>query len=289
MTSDEFIERVLEIGYEVHLNDGVYWIEYEPFFYSPVIPYQVIEPGKAKPKMLKALLGYRHHVSDKKYANTYEPIQLMSEARLINFGMQSLSSSTRARVRKGLRLTKVIRIEEIEPVLDDMKAIEISKARRFRQAKPPEYYMKYDNKWRDWTIKQFNGDRGKKEYWGSFYNDTLIAYMKIQQMYDMMMINNVASHSSHLDKCPNDALLFSVLEYCRNLPSCKKVSHGGWDNDNPTLNKFKQKYGFERVDLPVYAKYYFHILPILKKILELIKFKELSMSYYDRLRHTSTD
>lgn len=287
MTKEEFIERVLEIGYDVHFNDGVYWIESEPFCYRPVIPYQVIEPGKAKPKRHKALLGYSHHVSDKKYANKYIPIMLMNEERLSNFGIHILSSSVRARVRKGLKLTEVRKIEEIEPVLDDMKAIEISKASKIRQATSPEYYVKHDKKWRAWTIKQFNGDRGKKDYWGSFYKGSLIAFMKIEQIDDTVTINNVASLSDHLDKCPNDAALFSVLEYYKNLSECKKVIHGGWDKNRPTLNKFKEKYGFEREDLPVYAKYNFKIIPAVKRILEikqLVKLKDLSMSYLDQLQ-----
>ena len=55
MTHEEFIERVLAIGYNVHFNDGVCWMEDPPFFCEPVIPYLVLEPGSAKPKMHKSL------------------------------------------------------------------------------------------------------------------------------------------------------------------------------------------------------------------------------------------
>lgn len=285
MTQEEFIERVLEIGYDVHFNDGVCWIQSAPFFYNPVVPYQVIEPGKAKPKMHKALLGYSHHVSDDRYANKYESILLLSEDRLRNFGMHSLSSSKRAQVRKGLRLTEIRKIEDIEVVIKDMKEIEISKAIRIGTSIPPEYYINQYNEWRDWTIKQFNGDRGKKDYWGSFYNGTLIAYMKVFQIVGTMIINYAASHTDHLDKCPNDALTFSIIDHCKKLPDCQKVSYGGWDKKRPALNKFKENYGFERVDLPVYEKYNFHVIPVVKKLLEnkkLRKIKESFMSFNDR-------
>lgn len=287
MTYEEFIERVLEIGYDVHFNDGVWWIKSAPFFYNPVVPSQIIEPGKAKPKMYKALLGYSHHVSDKKYANKCESILLLGGERLRNFGIQSLSSSKRAQVRKGLRLTEIKKIENIELVIEDMKEIEISKATRIKQVKRPEYYVKHYKKWSEWTIKQFNADRGKKEYWGSFYNDSLVAFMKIYQMDDTMIISYAASHSDHLDKCPNDALTFCILDYCKKLPECNKVSYGVWDPNRPALNKFKENYGFERVDVPVYAKYNFHILPLIRKILqmkEFRKFNDLVMSYLDRIR-----
>lgn len=287
MTSEEFIERVLAIGYDVHLSDGVWWIKSDPFFYKPVIPLQVLEYGKAKPKMHKALLGYSYLVSDKLYANKYQSIALLSEERLKNYGMQSLSSSKRAQVRKGLRLTEIRKIETIETVIDQMREIEISKAIRTGIGKPPEYYTKQYKEWRTWTIKQFTGDKGKKEYWGSFLNGSLIAFMKIFQINDTMIINYAASHTDHLDKCPNDALTCSIIDYCKELHECKKVSYGGWSIDRPSLNAFKQQFGFEKVDLPVYAKYNFDIVPVAKKILEikqLRKVNELLRAYLTLLK-----
>jgi hypothetical protein len=287
MTSEEFIERVLTIGYDVHFNDGVWWIKSQPFFYQPAIPLQVLGPGEARPKMKKALLGYSHHVKNKQYANKYESILLLSEERLREFGMKSLSSSKRAQVKKGLRLTEIRRIEMIEPLLEDMREIEISKAIRIGEVKPPEYYMNHYKEWKEWTIKQFNGDRGKKDYWGSFYNGLLIAYMKVYQIDETAIISYAASHTDHLDKCPNDALTFSILNQIKELETCKRVSYGAWDPNRNSLNEFKQKYGFLRVDLPVYVKYNFHVIPIMKKVLaikQLRKVNKLIMSYLELLR-----
>ncbi|MBI5739845.1 MAG: hypothetical protein HZA16_03905 [Nitrospirae bacterium] len=268
MTSEEFIERVHTIGYDVHLNDGVWWIKSDPFFYKPVVPMQMLEPGKVTPKLYKAILGYSHLVRDKQYANKYQSIALLNEEQLRNYSLLSLSSSKRAQVKKGLKLTLIRKIEDIGPVLDDIREIEISKAVRTGRGKPPEYYTKYRDKWSAWTIKQFNGDKGKKEYWGSFYKGLLIAYMKVFQINDTMIINYAASHTDHLDKCPNDALTYSIIDCCRELPECRQVSYGAWSTDRPSLNEFKNKFGFAREDLPVYAKYNFNIIPYVKTIIE---------------------
>lgn len=287
MTPNEYLKRVIEIGYDIHFNDGICWIKSAPLFYSPVIPFQIIEPGTAKPKMHKALLGYGHYVSDKKYATKYEATMLLSEDRLRNFGMRNLANSTRGKVRKGSRITEVRKIDDIEPVIDDMKEIEISKAIRIGTSRPPEYYVNQFNHWREWMIKQFKGDKGRKDYWGSFYNDTLIAYTKIYQIDETMFIHYSASHTDHLDKCPNDVLTFTILNMYKELPDCKRVSYGAWDKNRPSLNNFKEKYGFERIDLPVYEKYNFHVIPIAKKLLQikqLSKLKDLSLSYLDQLQ-----
>jgi hypothetical protein len=247
---------------------------------------QVIERSSAKPKMYKALLGYRHYVSNKQQANQYEAVSLMGEERLNNFGMESLSSSIKARIRKGLRLTEIRKIENIETVIDGIKEIEISKAIRIGHENP-EYYVRNYESWKAWIIKQFYEDKGRKEYWGSFYNDTLIAIMKFYQIDDTVIINYSSSHTDYMDKCPNDALMFSILDYCKQLKDCKKVSYGLWSTDRESLNRFKLKFGFERVDLPVYAKYNFHIIPVAKKILEikqLRKVNELIRSYLIQLK-----
>ena len=287
MTHEEYIERVLALGYNVHFNDEVWWIEAEPFFCKPANPYQVLEAGKSRPKLHKSLLGYSYLVSAEKHANKYYSILLLNEEQLHNFEIKSLSSSKRAQVRKGMKLTEIRKIESIETVIDDIKEIEISKAVRTGYGKPVKYYSEHFPEWRDRTIKEFNADKGRKEYWGSFFKGSLIAYMKIFQIDDTMIINYAASHTDHLDKCPNDTLTFSILEYCRNLHNCNKVSYGTWSEDRDSLNVFKQKYGFKRVDFPVYAKYNLQILPIAKKLIamkQISKFKKNIIYYFSRLR-----
>lgn len=264
MTREEYIERVLAIGYDVHFNKGVWWLKTAPFFYEPVIPYQILEHGKSNPKKHKALLGYRHLVSNEKDANKFRSILLLQEKRLRNFGMQSLSSSKRAQVRKGLRLNEIRKIESIEEVINDMKKVCVSQAIRTKHGNPAEYYINDFEKWKGSLIKQFNVYKGEKESWGAFHNGSLIAFVNIFQVDDTMTISNVSSHTGYLDNCPNDALLFSILENCKDRQDCKKVSYGDWSTDRPTLNDFKQKYGFEKVNLPMYAKYN-PLLTILKR------------------------
>lgn len=263
MTYDEFIERVLAIGYDVHLNEGVWWIKTAPFFYEPVVPYQVLEYASSKPKFHKALLGYSYLVSNEHYANRYRSIMLMNEERLKCFGMNSLPSKRRNKVKKGLKLTENRKIDSVEDVIDDMKEILISKAKRTHHEVSPDYYVKHYQEWRDSVIKQFNIDKGKKEYWGSFYNGSLIAFFTMIQINDTMIINTGSSHTDHLDKCPNDALRFVFLEYCRDLKDCKKVISGLWSDNKPSLNEFKESYGFDKVDLPVYTEYRFPFIKVL--------------------------
>ena len=253
MRAEEFIKQQITTGHEIHFNKGIWWQRIAPFFYKPVVQFQETMPGKSAPAFFKSLSGYSHLVSDKKLANKYWSVMLLDHEKKKEFTIKSLSSSKRAQVRKGLRLTEIKKIENIEPVIEDIKNICISQARRTLHGLPPEYYIKHYKKWRIWITKEFN--LPKREWWGSFYQGSLIAYNYSVQVDDAMAIYTAKSHTDFLDKCPNDALVYTFLDYCKSLDNCKKIIYGEWSREAGSLNEFKRKYGFERVDFPVYAKY----------------------------------
>ncbi len=269
MTSKEYIEQVIAIGhgfYDIHQNDDIWWIKVAPFFYRPVDVMQTIEIGQAKPKPHKALLGYCHMLTNNNNANKTWSMLFLSELKLNSFEIKSLSSSARAQVRKGLRLNDIKKIDNIEPLLEDMREICISKAQRTQHGRPPEYY---NDKWKKEIMKEFSVDKNAKDRWGAFHQGSLIAFMNTVLVEGTMFISFAASHTDHLDKCPNDALIFTILNNCREMKECKNVQFGDW-SDVPSLNKFKQKFCFEKVDFPVYAKYSIFI-PIAKNMQKFIQ------------------
>lgn len=266
MTTEEFVKQQIKVGYKIHFNNGVWWQESAPFFYKPVNFFQKLQPGESKPKRLKSFLGYSHLVKDKQMANKYWSVLSLQEKRLKEFSISSLSSSKRAQVRKGLKLTEIRKIESIEPLIEDMKNINISAAIRTNHGKPAEYYSNSFEKWKSLIIRAFNLTKG--EWWGSFYQDVLIAYIYAIHIDDIMYISAAKSHTDTLNKCPNDSLIFSFLDYCKNLNDCKRVIYGDWSEDAPSLNEFKRKYGFEKEDLSVYVAFN-PLISLVKKIKRL--------------------
>lgn len=250
MKAEEFIKQQIIAGYKIHVHDGVWWQMVMPFYYKPVLQLQVIEPGVARPKITAFPLGYSHLVSSRTSANKTWTVLEISDGKLKNFSIGSLDSSKRARVRKGLRNNEIKTIEKIEPALEGMQRICISAAKRTGHGKPPEYYTKRFKEWKDFIIKEFS--LPDRQWWGAFNKGELVAYYYAHQVEGVMFINAAKSHSDFLDTCPNDALLFTFLEHCKNLGDCDRVIFGDWAEDVPSLNAFKEKFGFEKVDLPVY-------------------------------------
>jgi hypothetical protein len=251
MTSEEFVKQQIAAGYKVHFHDGIWWQRRAPFFYRPVNFLQKFNPGEVKPKISKSFLGYSHLVTDDQYANNYNPMAIMSNDMLNEFSLNNIEASKRKRIRKGLRLTTVRRIDNITDVIEDIKNICISMAKRTQHGLPPEYYVgKYD-KWKSFMMREFS--LPSREWWGVYYDNILVAYR-----YDVLIDNTMfflatKSHTDYLHACPNDALMFTFIEYCKGLPDCKELNAGDW-NPKSSINAFKELFGFRRVDLPVYKK-----------------------------------
>jgi hypothetical protein len=250
MKSEEFIRQQIKAGQKIHFSKGVWWRRASHFFYKPALPLEIIKPGSARPGLKKLFLGYSHLVGSEKDANRHWNVMLLDEEKLKSFGIKSVSSAKRARVRKGLRLNDIKKIDDMDKVIEEMKEICISAAKRTGHGKEPEYYIKRYEEWKKFMKSEFS--LPQREWWGAFCEGKLVAYFYAYHIGDAMFISAAKSHTDFLEKCPNDALLFSFLEYCRDMEGCKKVIFGDWSKDAPSLNEFKERYGFGKASFPVY-------------------------------------
>jgi hypothetical protein len=176
---------------------------------------------------------------------------LLDNEKLKQYSIYTVCPSKRSRVRKGLKMVEIRRIEDIESVIEDVKNICISTRKRTQHGKPENYYFTVE--WRQWIIREFS--LPKREWWGAYYQNTLIAYIYAVPIDDTMFIYAAKSHTNFLDKCPNDALIFSFLNYCKDMPNCKQVIFGDGGPNAPSVNAFKEKLGFKEINLPIYARY----------------------------------
>jgi len=253
MKAEEFIQQQIKAGYKIHFNDGVWWQKVAPLFHKPVLPYQGISPRESRPKIARSFFGYSHCVPKDFLANKVWSVMLLNKEKLKNFSIHKLSKKRRESVRKGLRNVEVRRIENIVSVIEDMRDVCVSTAQRTRHGKPPRYYLKNYYEWKSYILRLF--DLPNREWWGAFYRGKLVAYRYAYLIENTMYSDTNKSHSQFLKEKPNDALLFTFIEYCKSIPNCEILRLGDWSKNNQGINEFKMKYGFEKVDLPVYANY----------------------------------
>jgi hypothetical protein len=250
MLASEYIDQQIKAGKNIHFHQGVWWQKFRTFFYKPVLPMQKIVPGEAKPHSFKSLLGYSHLVTDEKIANRHWSVMLMRSDKLQEFSLKNLPDARRRNIRKGLRLTEIKKIVDIDAVIKNMRDICIATANRTQHGKAAAYYVRHFDEWQARVRTSFA--MPQREWWGAYFQGSLIAYFYCLLIEDTMFIEAIKSHTDFLDKRPNDALMFAFLDYCRTLPGDIQVIGGDWCQGKETLNKYKESFGFERVDLPKY-------------------------------------
>jgi hypothetical protein len=133
---------------------------------------------------------------------------------------------------------------------------------------------------------------------GAFLGEELIGFIKLieDETRAEATVINIVSLVRHKDKCPTNALIAHAVRSCaeRHIPYLVylKFAYGRRERDG--LSDFKERNGFQRIDLP---RYYIALTPIgwaafglglHHRVFELLpgsvinKFRELRASWYKR-------
>ena len=263
MNTSTYIEQERALGRVLHLGGGVWWRQMSPFHCKPAVRLQAVERGGARPSRLRSLAGYSHVVADPAQANSVLSVMERRQEPGVPFGLGDLSSSRRSKVRRGLKKNEVRRIEDLEPLIEDVRQIVISTRQRTGVGLPVSYYEQRREKWRGDMLRLFG--MADRPWWGAFVGGRLVAYYQTAWLEDTLEICAAKSHSDHLANYPNDALLYVVMDEAFNRMGCRRVEYGDWTAQDDRLQYFKQSYGFERRDFPQYL----HLNPLAGPVLRL--------------------
>jgi len=248
----EIAHSLASAGYKVHLSQGVWWQQTGPSFVKPVNPMKAIEPGEAFPAYFGSLLGYSHVVADPNQANWFRSVMLLNEENLSDFGFGKLNRGKRSSVRKALRNLVIQDITELEPHLELMAEICTSQASRNAHGQPPEYYVKHYPRWAAFMRREFSIPG--RIWLGAFLETRLVGYYYAYVIDGTMYISAAKSHTAALNMRLNEGMVFTLLERGQADANCRRVIFGDWSDDAPSLNKFKESFGFRRWDVPVFRR-----------------------------------
>ena len=263
MDRQTYIEQQQALGHALHLHDGVWWQQQSPFHCKPAIRLEAIFPGGARPARMRSLAGFGHVVPEGAPSNSTISVMMMSRAPGVPFGLEDLSSRRRSQVRRGLKKTEVRRIEDLAPLMEDVRQIVISTRMRTGVGLPVSHYTDHFDQWSRNILTLFA--MKDRPWWGGFVGGRLVAYFQTMRLEDMLTIGAAKSHTDYLAHCPNDALLYCVLEDAFNRLGCRCVEYGDWSPEDARLQYFKESYGFTRRDYPEYI----HLNPLAGPVLRL--------------------
>ena len=123
--------------------------------------------------------------------------------------------------------------------------------------KPAEFYEKHFQQWQASLRKEFA--KPNREWWGAFHRERLGAYMYGYLVDETLHLANVKIHSDFVKQHAGDLLLFSLVEYGKTLNGCWQVDVGRSAPNSPSVDKWKELHGFERVE---FGEHYCYRLPM---------------------------
>ena len=132
--------------------------------------------------------------------------------------------------------------------MEDVRQIVISTRLRTGVGLPVSHYTDHFAEWRRSILKLFA--MKDRPWWGGFVDGRMVAYYQTTLLDDMLTIGAAKSHTDFLANCPNDAILYAVMEEAFNRMGCRCVEYGDWSPEDERLQFFKQSYGFVKCDLP---------------------------------------
>lgn len=126
------------------------------------------------------------------------------------------------------------------------------------------------------TAKKLNSTYlNRAQFIGAFFNDELIAYIKLVTAGKFMRTMGILAKVAHRDKGPMNLLIAKAVEICveKKMPYLiyAKFNYGKRGSD--TLKEFKKNLGFESIILP---RYYIPLTVSGKIILKLKLHKEIA-------------
>jgi len=255
LTEAEFAEQQIMLGRRVHYNEGVYWEEVRPWYCKPAFIYSAFEPGEARPAFGRRWLGFSHQVMSFAKGNRSVRLMVIDGERLKDFSMMALPSKKRNQVRRGLRDCEVELIQDLEPVLERIREINISQAVRQQEGRgaetPARRYLEEADEWRVQVRRDFS--LPGREWWGAYIDGELAAYMRSYQVGDTRVIEQTKADSKCLKNYPMDALYFSVLSEAAADEYCCQIVNGR--PMHASLNHYKEQFLFKNREYPYFSSH----------------------------------
>ena len=115
----------------------------------------------------------------------------------------------------------------------------------------------------------------RAQFIGAFYNDELIAYIKLVTAGKFMRTMGILAKAAHRDKGPMNLLIAKAVEICieKKMPYLIYAKFNYGKRGSETLKEFKRNLGFESIILP---RYYIPLSSWGKIILKLKLHREIA-------------
>jgi hypothetical protein len=232
LNDSELVQQVAA-DEKTHLHRGILWRQIKPFFWTPCVPFQLLDHTKTQPKPALALAGFTHLSEPGSPSNGI--YRAIVRDRISEYSIGSLSTDRRTKVRKALANLDV-RLVEYQDILRDGHEVYKSWHRRVRWGRDKSRTVTFEN----WISKVCR--RPKFMVLGAYRSDKLVAFMLPHAYGSVAVQAYVASHTEYLKYRPNEAIIHAFLCIARQTPGIE-MADLGTISSKTSLDDFKLNFG----------------------------------------------
>lgn len=238
MSAEGYKTFLENMGHRVVSSGGAYWFNVHPHVYTCFPFDKIMAPDDIKPGEILGRDGWfiRYPCALEKGRPSF---RIICNKR--DYDLENLSGKARNQTRRGLENCEVRRIEFME--LYDL-GLKLNRDTLERQGR--KLPADFENYWRNYYKNADSADGA--ESWGAFCDGELAAYLIAFRMDKCSNILIMRSSRDHLNKYPNNALLYVYNKHILTESNMSEVSIGfeSIQGDMDKLDHFKKGLGFEQ-------------------------------------------
>jgi hypothetical protein len=218
----------------------IFWARYESIAMVRVPTFHLAPPAPGEIRNVlwrspAAIVSYLLEPDERHPANAWLYLRMDP-----SYTLETLSSSARRNVRRGLRELRIVPLDSRELLIHGVQAYCDTRRRAGLNDGTPEAFRR-----RFRTRAKARGHI----FLGAWKDDTLAAFLSILEVDDWAEIEGSFSRNDFLTLKPNDTLMYSALSYCLIERTCHLVSNGlssiQVESSEAGLHAFKKRVGFE--------------------------------------------
>lgn len=220
-----------------------WWYQVKPGLCWTADCFAPIEPGRARPSVLKSYLGFQHVVPDEVHSNSHLVINAIGD--LSTYSDKSVDAKRRNSIRKGFRSCELTVVERFDgEVFDQCRAAwqELTERTGWKHAVEK---VEFDETWR--ALLDCPGVTiliGRASDAGE-----VAGFLVTKMIGQTAYVDTIASRTQFLKYNVNDALMYAFLMNARRLGTIRNA-HYAIRSYVETLEKFKLGLGFVATPFP---------------------------------------
>lgn len=229
---------------------------------------QQVVPRQARPRIARSLLGYSHLVPSECAVYHRTAFYVIEGRRLSDYSLDGMNDGKRRAILKARRNGYVVsRIADMEPLWADLQSLAASTAARTGYGKAPEYYVQHYTDWQNSMRREFA--KPGREWFGAFHRERLGAYLYSYLIEDTMHLVSTKVSDEFMKGHAKDLLFYEMVEYCKSLSECARVSTGRTAPGAPAVDRWKELHGYVRLEMGEYFAYNRCLALVLKTLMRI--------------------